>query len=309
MLKQDMRKQKLCLILLSNLLVLTIIGAQNVSLPSCARAEEILPTRPWGCDWGFWNSTTYVGQPVVFSPSISGGVQPYTFEWYTQKYDKQWGTPVEDRVLATTYTSPDSSTMYTFVSNNPGWYEFSVRVTDSHGGECFFNGIGVGIWVHVLETPMAPQPSPPPAPAVVLLSPENTSYTAVYNPYVALSLIFQTNSSLSWVGYSLDGENNITITNGTMIEIPAESKSLTLYANDSAGNWASPQTANYQIAFNLEVARESFSTVPLIIALVIVFVIVTVSLLIHFKKNTQKIEKSTPIENADVSPSPKDFKI
>ena len=239
---------------------------------------------PIGFDWGFWNNTVYVGQPAVFNPTLTGGIPPYTFQWYTQKYDKQWGTPTEERVLASTSSSSSSSTSFTFVSNNPGWYAISVRINDSLGYESVFSGIGVGIWVHILETKIHPQASPPSAPIIALLSPENTSYTAIYDPYVTLPLEFQTNNSLSWVGYSLDGGNNITVVNGTAIDISAESKSLTLYANDTAGNWASPQTVYYKIAFALGTAPHSFPIVPSTVASMLAVIIIIFSLLLYFKK-------------------------
>ena len=283
-----MRKLAIYQLLLSLFLVLMIMGTQILSLPYSANGEETPVGTPIGFDWGFWNNTVNVGQPAIFNPIVTGGVQPYNFQWYTQKYDKQWGTPSEERVLASTSSSSSSSTSFSFVSNDPGWYAVSVRVIDSLGNEMVFDGLGIGIWVHVLETSNPTQPSLLPAPIVLLLSPENTSYTAIYNPYVTLPLEFQTNNSLSWVGYSLDGGNNITVTNGTMIDISAESKTLTLYANDTAGNWASPQTVYYEIAFNLGTPRQSFPVVPAIFASLITVLIIIFGLLIYFKKLKNK---------------------
>ena len=99
-------------------------------------------------------------------------------------------------------------------------------------------------------------------------------------------MIFETNTSLSWVGYSLDGGSNITVSeNETLIEIPAESRSLTLYANDTAGNWASPQTVYYEIAFNLGIPpTESFPTTLVITASGASVAVVGVGVLVYFKK-------------------------
>lgn len=74
-------------------------------------------------------------------------------------------------------------------------------------------------------------------PTISILSPENTTYSPIYNPVATVPLTFWTNASLSWIGYSLDGTSNVTAPeNGTEIEIPDGSKSLTLYANDTEGN-------------------------------------------------------------------------
>jgi hypothetical protein len=56
---------------------------------------------------------------------------------------------------------------------------------------------------------------------------------------------------------SLDGGGNVTApSNGTLIEIPDESRFLTLYANDTEGNWTTPQTVYYDITFNLGAVPE-----------------------------------------------------
>jgi len=65
--------------------------------------------------------------------------------------------------------------------------------------------------------------------------PANASYAAIGNSYTLVPLTFVTNASLSWVGYSLDGGVNVTGVNGTSIELPVNSESLTLYANDTSG--------------------------------------------------------------------------
>lgn len=132
---------------------------------------------------------------------------------------------------------------------------------------------------------------PSPSPLISILSPANTTYAAVFDPYAAIPLIFETNESLSWVGYSLDGGSNITAPeNGTLIEISVNSRSLTLYANDTSGNWAAPQTVYYEIAFNLGPTSppEPFPTTILIVASVVTVAIVSASLLVYFKKRGRR---------------------
>jgi parallel beta-helix repeat protein len=140
------------------------------------------------------------------------------------------------------------------------------------------------------STSVTPPHSPSPSPTVSVVSPENTSYVAIYNPYITIPLIFKTNETLSWIGYSLDGGNNITVSkNGTMIEIPKDSKSLTLYANDTAGNWVAPQTVYYEIAFNLGYPpTQPFPTLLIVAISVAVVAVVGVGLLVYFKKRKHK---------------------
>ena len=138
------------------------------------------------------------------------------------------------------------------------------------------------------EKPVAPPSLPP---TVSLLSPANTTYSAEIEPYVSVPLIFESNASLSWVGYSLDGGSNVTVANGTVIEIPAESRSLTLCANDTAGSWAMPQTVYYEIRFNpgpVPPPPEDslpFPTVLVVVFSVIVAVSVGAGLLLYRRKH------------------------
>ena len=68
-------------------------------------------------------------------------------------------------------------------------------------------------------------------PIVSILSPENETYNANNIP-----LIFTVNETTSWMGYSLDGQNNVTITGNTTIFVLDGSHTITLYANDTDGN-------------------------------------------------------------------------
>lgn len=174
-----------------------------------------------------------------------------------------------------------TSSKFKFVASSPGTYDISIRVTDSLGNSVYDVFQPGGIWVFVQALPTS-------SPIISILSPANTTYAAIYNPYAAIPLIFETNESLSWVGYSLDGGSNVTVPeNGTLLEIPKESRSLTLYANDTAGNWAAPQTVYYDIAFNLGPAPEPFPTVPVAAASVASVIFVGAGLLFYLKKRKQ----------------------
>jgi hypothetical protein len=105
-------------------------------------------------------------------------------------------------------------------------------------------------------TPTAtPTPSPTPkGPKVTILSPANGSTFVIFesNAFadVNFPLTYETNEVLSWVGYSVDGNSNVTVThNGTMVSVPAQvgNNNLTINANDTFGNWATPDTATFFI--------------------------------------------------------------
>jgi hypothetical protein len=152
---------------------------------------------------------------------------------------------------------------------------------------------------------------------ISILSPLNDSFFNVSIEGVSYQLIYETNSTLSWVGYSIGGNGysidgkgsgNLTVSeNGTRVRDFGSSgyHTLTLYANDTSGNWAIPQTVTYLVNFypeytpapspsptqqpttehsqTLNNAQENFTSTAIIIGLVIA-VIVTVGVLVYFKK-------------------------
>ena len=78
---------------------------------------------------------------------------------------------------------------------------------------------------------------------VSVLSPENTTYTVSKLP-----LTFTVNESISWAGYSFDGQSNVTTAENTTLTNLAEgSHSIVVYANDTAGAMSSSQTVYFTI--------------------------------------------------------------
>ena len=69
-------------------------------------------------------------------------------------------------------------------------------------------------------------------PAIDILSPQNTTYSAT-----AIDLNFTVSESTSWIGYTLDGQANITITgNITLADLTEGPHNIIVYANDTYGN-------------------------------------------------------------------------
>lgn len=83
-------------------------------------------------------------------------------------------------------------------------------------------------------------------PSISILSPENTTYPVA--PINAVPLTFTVNESTSWVGYSLDGQMNVTITgNTTIFSLSEETHTITVYANDTAGNMGYSDTIYFAL--------------------------------------------------------------
>ena len=80
-------------------------------------------------------------------------------------------------------------------------------------------------------------------PTIVVLSPANATYDTTN-----VSLIFTVNKATSWIGYSLDGAANVTITgNTTITSISHGSHKVVVYANDTYGNMGTSNTVYFVI--------------------------------------------------------------
>ena len=155
-------------------------------------------------------------------------------------------------------------------------------------------------------------PTPSPSPAIPLtisiLSPVNNSTFISAGPLVSFPLTYETNGAFSWVGYSIDGSSNVTISNNDTVAweySDLEIHNLTLYANDTFGSWAAPQTIYYFITVvhstaptpspspTLQPTLEPSQTpdrpkigdfAPVIIIAALVVAVIVVASLVYFRK-------------------------
>jgi hypothetical protein len=121
------------------------------------------------------------------------------------------------------------------------------------------------------------------APSISILSLANKTYYTTDNP-----LGFIVNEPVSWMGYSLDAQANITIAgNATLPELSYGSHSIVVYANDTAGNSRASETIYFSI--------EPFPT-ALIATTIAMAATGGAALAIYYftknKKTTQKTENS-----------------
>ncbi|MCW4018861.1 MAG: hypothetical protein NWF00_09335 [Candidatus Bathyarchaeota archaeon] len=94
-------------------------------------------------------------------------------------------------------------------------------------------------------------------------------------------LVFNVTGSASWIGYSLDGQANVTVTaNMTLNELPLGSHNITVYAKDYASNTVS-SGIEY---FFIEPPREPTDWSVVIIIFVVVAVVVAVVVLLRIPK-------------------------
>ena len=111
-------------------------------------------------------------------------------------------------------------------------------------------------------------------PAVAVFSPESMMYNVT-----DVSLAFTLNKPAVWMCYSLDGQENVTVSGNTTISgLPNGLHNVTVYARDEFENMGVSET----ISFSVDVP-EPFPT-TIVISSVITVVVIVVGLLVYFKK-------------------------
>ena len=82
-----------------------------------------------------------------------------------------------------------------------------------------------------------------PEPAVSVISPENTTYLATEVP-----LNFTVDEQVSWMGYSLDGQETVTVDeNTTLTGLAGGSHNITVYATDVSGTTSASETVTFTV--------------------------------------------------------------
>jgi hypothetical protein len=117
-------------------------------------------------------------------------------------------------------------------------------------------------------------------PEVKILSPVNQTYDV---PNV--SLAFAVNKTASWMGYSLDGRDNVTVNGNTTISGLANgSHNVTVYARDEFGNVGASET----VYFSVEVP---FPVVPVAAASAASVAVAVAGLLVYLRRRNHGEER------------------
>ena len=115
-------------------------------------------------------------------------------------------------------------------------------------------------------------------PKISLLSPVNE----VYNESSVI-LIFNADKAVNSTSYSLDGQQNVTLSGNTnLTDLPNGSHNITVYAEDTFGNIGSSQTISFTIA---KPEPESFPVVPVTAVSVAAVALIAAGLLVYRKKH------------------------
>lgn len=123
-------------------------------------------------------------------------------------------------------------------------------------------------------------------PKISIISPVNEAFNESSVP-----LLFTVDKQVSWLGYSLDGHDNVTVSGNTTIgELANGLYNVTVYAKDTFGNEGASETIAFTVAF------ESFPTAPVLIASAATIAVVSIAVLVYFKKlRTTNIKRNNEI--------------
>ena len=112
-------------------------------------------------------------------------------------------------------------------------------------------------------------------PVVSVVSPENGNYTSGN-----VSLAFAVNKPAMWMGYSLDGQEAVTVTgNTTLSGLSSGLHNVTVYAKDAFGNEGASETITFRIAEPFPVAIAAAAAVAVAVS--------AVGVLVFFRKRSR----------------------
>jgi hypothetical protein len=115
-----------------------------------------------------------------------------------------------------------------------------------------------------------------------------------------ISLVFTVDKTVNWIGYSLDGQQNVTLSgngtitagaviNDTLTNMTNGFHSITVYANDTFGNIGASKNVTFTIALASLERSEPFPTATVAVASGGSAVTVVVAgLLVYFKKHKRQ---------------------
>ena len=125
-------------------------------------------------------------------------------------------------------------------------------------------------------------------PVVSIDFPESLTYNGSN-----VNLTFTVDKSTSWLGYSLDGNDNVTIAgNTTLTNLSSGLHNVTVYAMDKNGNIGASETVTFSIA---EPEKETFPTVSVAVVSGASLAIAGVGLLVYFKKHKRQNSSSSAV--------------
>jgi len=259
--------------LISALLFSAVAGALLVNL---ARAD---PTQTISIPLGVSVSSPENNQTyAVNSVTLTVTVNPPTVPLLSVQYDLDEGAKREK--IPVNATQPFSVTLTGLSEGTHSVEVTAVPVTGAsqsanHFIYVYFWGSSGKVYFTVDTTP----------PSISILSLQGKTFDVTDVP-----LDFTVSEPASWVGYSMDGKANATITGSTVLTgLSSGTHSLTVYAKDTAGNTGESKTVHFTITQGTEPEPQPSQPFPtaLIAASLASVAIVGAGLLVFFRKHNR----------------------
>jgi hypothetical protein len=284
------KKALLAIAFISVFLLSAVVGTQVINLAranpysqAVYKGEIAAPSQPTIVITSPQNNTNYNvnSLSIILNVSISKAQAPNYYQWiYRVYYESDW---IQEDVEIYKYYNIDPNNI------QPPITEFYYRLNlteipegEHHvtfhaieGGEYYaslfayyrFSANTSSVLIFTVDT------TPP---VISVSTMENRTHEV---SDVALS--FTVNEPVSLIFYSLDGQDNVTIAgNTTLTNVPYGDHNVTVYAIDNAGNTGASET----IPFTIAEPPESFPVVPVTTASIASVGIISVGLLVYFKK-------------------------
>ena len=187
------------------------------------------------------------------SVTTSGLDSPEQIYVFNEIFSQSWseGLRIESLIAQTTVEaySPENNSWASGADMPSNRYSFGVAVLNDSFfviGGC--NVVLYAEWVpsslNVVTTNEQYLPLGYGTVLISILSPLNQTYKVSNVP-----VIFSVNKAVAWVRYSLDGQQNRTLTrNSTIVRVANGLHNITVYANDTFGNVGASQTITFTVA-------------------------------------------------------------
>jgi hypothetical protein len=223
--------------------ILVVTIGQCVGLAVADNSTQFYPTRtpPAITIESPNNSTIYnnivpLNFTVTYNNDYAADVNTQWINWLGYRMDDKSAATLQVDLAQNTYPFQRNTTI-NLTEISQGQHKLEIIVNFYYTttiGIYAYNFSSIPVYFSIYTTP----------PVISCLSPENKTYNTTTN----LPLSVKVDRSVSWMGYSLDGQVNVTITgNITLPELPYGSHRVTLYANDTRSNMA----ASNEVYFNL----------------------------------------------------------
>jgi hypothetical protein len=283
-------------------LALTLILAFIISAVAGTRLVNWAKANPWmGTDWVAPKDAT---KPPVLTIKFPEENRLYKSNNVTLSFDARLGESASGEYMRImqVYYKADWEQNETYVYNNEGIYipydenaitkfSYDIELTGVPEGKHYItvHAVEWGAYINDLFVHMFSINGSSSVGFTVDVSP-NVSVLSLQNKTYDVSdvpLEFTVNERYSRVSYSLDGQDNVTITgNTTLTGLSNGDHNVIVYATDEAGNVGASETVYFEVD-----VPEPFPTAPVLVSSVALVAVVGTVVLVYLRRRNHGAER------------------